>query len=135
MILAETGRLNSFPTGQLPGEVHFGVEQSLQIQQHVSPPGASCAQFSLAGDGSSSRDAAPEGARLSSRLPPGCSRAKSRVEPGQGQRQPWDTSTLGQKGTGSWKRRRAPLSSATGTQAGPFLGLFLSFLLPLEEDS
>lgn len=44
------GKLNSFPSLQLPGEVHFRVEQNLHIKQCASEPGASCAEFRLAGD-------------------------------------------------------------------------------------
>lgn len=44
------GKLNSFPSLQLPGEVHFRVEQNLHIKQCAWEPSASCAEFRLAGD-------------------------------------------------------------------------------------
>lgn len=109
VILAQPGRLNSFPAGQLPGEVHFGVEQSLQIQQHVSPPGASCAQFSLAGDGALAETTQPQREQGSA---PGChpTPTEQRAERAR------PTWTPGQKETGSCEEGGRPWPAPRGTR-------------------
>lgn len=93
------GKLNSFPSLQLPGEVHFGVEQNLHIKQCALEPGASCAEFRLAGD-------TPAQAGIQPRCEQPQGSVPAYLQHGRGRSaRPWQTTDHQDKGSEAGRRQ------------------------------